>query len=92
MINNAEFNCRVCGMEQEDYPWGLNGRTPSFEICACCGVEFGYGDCTQISVARWRENWIEKGASWHDPTDMPTGWSLEDQLRRVPEEFFPTKF
>ena len=36
--------CRVCGLDQGEPIWGEDGRTPTYGICSCCGVEFGYGD------------------------------------------------
>ena len=44
--------CRVCGWYMEGYlPYGEDGSLPTFDMCDCCGVEFGYQDC-QPSAAR----------------------------------------
>ena len=40
--NNEFYVCRVCGAEQPEAPWGDDGETPTYDICNCCGVEFGY--------------------------------------------------
>ncbi len=87
MHNRDEACCRVCGLLQDCEPWGENGKTPSYEICDCCGVEFGYEDSTQESTWRFRKNWIEKGAPWFTMALKPENWSMEEQLKHVPEEF-----
>ncbi len=45
-----EHNCRVCGLYIDDLPWGEDGNCPTYEICSCCGVEFGNEDYTVESV------------------------------------------
>jgi hypothetical protein len=87
MLNEADFHCRVCGLRNEEPPWGNDGRTPLFDYCECCGVEHGYGDATPTGARRWREAWIAKGAQWFEPRAKPEGWSLQDQLANVPPEF-----
>ncbi|WP_407906848.1 hypothetical protein [Escherichia coli] len=44
--------CRVCGAEQPEAPWGDDGETPTYDICNCCGVEFGYEDSTVQSIKK----------------------------------------
>lgn len=41
-METNSFYCRVCGLYLGYQPWGEDGKTPSYEICPCCGVEFGY--------------------------------------------------
>lgn len=51
--------CRICGYLDENLmPWGEDEKTPSFEICPCCNVEFGYEDSNNKSIFRYREKWI----------------------------------
>ena len=83
----AKYACHVCGLLQDSPPWGEDGETPLFEICACCGVEFGYGDATIIAVHRTRDRWLEKGAKWFMPKFKPIDWSLGRQLAQIPEMF-----
>jgi len=54
--NNNLYVCRVFGALQSDPPWGETGKDPSFDICDCCGVEFGYEDATLSGLKRYREN------------------------------------
>lgn len=84
---NKIFNCRVCGLDQGFEPWGNDGETPSFDICGCCGVQFGYQDCNEFYVKKFRQEWLEKGANWFDPKEMPEGWSLEEQMKGIPDQF-----
>ena len=86
--NNASNQCRVCGFEYVDFfPWGLDGKTPSFEICDCCGIEFGYEDATLEAIKQARALWIEKGAPWAQPQLRPTTWTLESALAKIPSEY-----
>ena len=39
-----KFYCRICGYRLGFEPWGDDGKTPTYEICPCCGVEFGNED------------------------------------------------
>jgi hypothetical protein len=79
--------CRVCGAAQDDYPWGKDGKTPSFDICSCCGTEFGYEDATLNAILRKRKLWIDSGGKWLRPEHMPKDWDLEESLRTIPIEF-----
>src|SRR5438874_5329112 len=79
--------CRVCGLLYDDPPWGPDGRTPKFEYCDCCGVEWGYQDATAEGARRFRQQWIEAGAKWSRPDRRPADWNLEAQLRHVPAAF-----
>lgn len=51
----TDHNCRVCGLHIDDLPWGQDGNSPTYDICPCCGVEFGYEDYTAESARRYRE-------------------------------------
>jgi hypothetical protein len=79
-----QLKCRVCGLLQDEPPWGEDGRTATFDICVCCGVEFGYEDSTRESVRRYRQAWLDKGGRWQNPKKRPANWSLEAQLNEIP--------
>lgn len=88
MLNSETlYYCRVCGYKEDYPPWGEDGFSPTFNICSCCGVEFGYEDASLVGIRRHREKWIRDGASWFDPKSKPLNWSLEDQLKDIPREF-----
>jgi hypothetical protein len=79
--------CRVCGQIQGDPPWGENGKCSSHNICECCGVEFGYEDCTVKSTKIFREIWLSNGAKWWLPKEKPANWSLEEQIKNIPKNY-----
>jgi hypothetical protein len=87
MLEVKYYPCRICGLLQEDPPWGEDDKTPSFEICACCGVEFGYEDINFVSIRNYRARWLEEGAEWFDVKAKPMEWNLEEQLKNIPSEF-----
>jgi hypothetical protein len=59
---NNNLACRVCGMIQDEPPWGDDGQSPNYIICECCGTEFGYGDCTIKAIYASRSRWLANGA------------------------------
>jgi len=84
MHNN---NCRVCGFDLLSPPWGNDGRTPSWEICPCCGTEFGYDDCTIASIRKKRTEWLSSGQKWFNESKKQKEWSLGNQLLQIPKEY-----
>ena len=85
--NNENMACRVCGLTQLEPPWGNDGKSPNFEICYCCGVEFGYEDRTFNSINNYRKKWLEKGSPWFYSKEKPENWNLQDQLGNIPDNF-----
>ena len=87
MVTNPGLHCRVCGLRYATPPWGDDGRTPTFEICDCCGVEFGYEDCLPVGAQRARAEWMSNGAPWFNPDARPPDWDRDAQMRSIPAEF-----
>jgi len=85
-IDERNF-CRVCGLDQEEPVWGESDQCPTFEICLCCGTEFGYDDYTLEGIRKRRENWLLNPQKWLDPTAKPIGWDLEAQLKQIPKKY-----
>ncbi len=79
--------CRVCGKIQSDPSWGEDGKCPNYDICDCCGVEFGYGDCTLKAIRAFRGSWLTHGGEWKYPKEKPVNWSLKEQMEYIPEEY-----
>jgi len=80
-----QYFCFVCGKSAgTDPPWGEGGDCPTFEICPCCGCEFGYEDCRASGIKKNRMAWIAKGCPWFNPMQRPDGWNVTDQLRNIP--------
>lgn len=79
--------CRVCGKIQDESPWGEDGKCATYDICDCCGVEFGYGDCTLKAIRASRERWLANEARWKYPEKKPLNWSFEEQMKNIPKEY-----
>lgn|ERR1035437_6614315 len=79
--------CRICGYYVNDFPWGEDGRSPSFQICSCCGVQFGKEDDTLESIKEYRAGWISKGGKWFAKNETPEDWDIETQMKNIPNEF-----
>lgn len=84
---SSQHCCHVCGASLGEFaPWEGDGLNPTYAICDCCGVEFGYEDCQQFGVLRLRDSWLEGGAVWINPKAMPLAWSLDEQLKNIPPD------
>lgn len=78
--------CRVCGYEPVDPPWGAAGHAPTYELCPCCGVEYGNEDYTQSSTIEYRDRWLSDGGKWMDERHPDDGLSTSARLERVSGE------
>ena len=79
-VKGQSYICPVCGYDGLEEPaYDVHGYS-SFEICPCCGVEFGYDDATR-SHEDLRAEWLANGARWWSKRDKPIGWSPQKQLR-----------
>lgn len=87
IYNDPTESCRVCGLLQPEPQYGEAGDTPTFDICDCCGVEFGYEDSTLVGIRNYRQNWVAGGCIWKEPSQKPLNWSLETQLKKVRAEY-----
>ena len=67
--------------------WGADGKTPTFEFCICCGVQFGYLDAIPEAARTYRNEWFDRGSPWFIAAERPSGWNLFKQLRQIPEPF-----
>ena len=79
-----EFMCPVCGFPGlTEPPYNADGGG-SYEICPCCGFEFGFDDQSEgVTHEDFRATWIAAGAERFDPQQKPDGWDLEAQLRNL---------
>jgi len=66
------FTCPVC------YYAALQEPPRDYNICECCGTEFGVDD-EFCSYAELREKWIQAGAQWFFRTP-PVSWNPWVQL------------
>jgi hypothetical protein len=58
---------------------------PSYDVCACCGFEFGFDDnpgtAEPQSFEAYRLGWRDDGCRWFDATKRPEGWSPVEQAK-----------
>ena len=80
-----KYVCPVCnydGLDQKPY----NDRGyGSYEICLCCGFQFGVDDFPdkEQGIREWRERWIENGCRWTYGQHLkPPNWDPVEQLNR----------
>lgn len=79
--------CRACGHLADEPPWGAEGDAPTYDICECCGVEFGYGDTFLGAIRGHRSKWLEAGAKWSNPRISTDGLDPATRLLNVPAQF-----
>ena len=72
------FTCPVCGYDKL-----RNKPDNSFEICPCCGTEFGNDD-DLFTHEQLRRQWIVDGAKWWSPYNpKPPFWNYLNQLEKA---------
>ena len=81
------YECRVCGFYEEEYPWGEDGKSPTYQICPCCGIQFGKEDITLEEIKKYRNDWVAKGCKWFVKGEKPEKWNVEIQMKNIPEKF-----
>ena len=76
-----KFTCPVCGFPDLIEPHLDPMGSPTYAICPCCGVEFGYDDASR-SHSELRAAWLANGAPWwSERQSPPERWSAETQLK-----------
>ena len=65
-------------------PYSAHFGMPSYEVCPCCGFEFGNDDepgtAQPATFEQFLNEWMLDGAKWFDPSKRPVDWSLDEQL------------
>jgi len=93
MNNNAEKICRVCGLEYNDNDVRDEFGEATFNICDCCGVEFGYEDINIKTILKYRYYWLnELKGRWFSPKDKPNEWNINKQLENIPKEYITKNY
>jgi hypothetical protein len=82
MLNNHnDLTCPVCGYGGLSEPPYNQFGSASFDICSCCGTEFGNDDFS-ITFEQLRNRWITNGMLWFSVSEpSPEGWDPVTQLR-----------
>lgn len=90
------YACPVCGFEGLEQQVFVNGEyLNTFEICACCGFEFGFSEdnrvvhgfiCIpeefiEVAFQMYRKKWIEAGIIIFDPQSIPNNKRTNEKLK-----------
>jgi hypothetical protein len=79
--------CPVCGYGPFEQPYiSANEIRQSYDICDCCGCEYGNDD----NEAHYDE-WIAKGCPWFNSCAKPKNWSVEKQQLYIVRPWPPNK-
>lgn len=78
------YMCPVCGFEGLKEPPYSDLGEPSYEICPCCGFEFGFDEKEAGNrYESYRSYWIGQGTKWFMPAAKPPGWNPTAQLNKL---------
>jgi len=79
------YPCPVCGWPKLEEPARSESGSASFEVCPCCGFEFGFDDDDRgFTYETWRARWIKAGMKWWSQSrPAPARWNATAQLRRA---------
>lgn len=70
--------CPVCGYGGLREPAYDKYGYGSFEICSCCGFEYGVTDDDKgFTFESYRQKWIDEGFPFRWEDDKPKDWSTE---------------
>jgi hypothetical protein len=68
-------------------PYEVHFGSASYQVCDCCGFEFGNDDNPgtgrAVSFTEYRNEWISGGAKWFIPRKKGSNWNLQDQLTKA---------
>ncbi|HSI13899.1 MAG TPA: hypothetical protein VK961_17770 [Chthoniobacter sp.] len=80
-----KHTCPVCGWPELHEPPRSASGAASFELCPCCGFEFGFDDDDQgLTYEQARTRWIAGGMKWWSSSrPAPAEWNASRQLARV---------
>lgn len=80
-----KHTCPVCGWPELQEPPRSPTGAASFELCPCCGFEFGYDDDDQgVTYEQARARWIAGGMKWWSGTrPSPEDWDPLKQITAV---------
>jgi hypothetical protein len=78
---SEKYICPVCGFDGLKEPPYSQENEPSYEICPCCGFEFGFSGENDVEVfTAFRNHWLERGAKWFMQKHRPANWDMQKQL------------
>ena len=72
-------HCPVCGFGPYSPPYSsADELRHSFDICPCCGCEYGYDDNEEHF-----DRWESTGCAWFTQSERPPDWNLSSQLMNI---------
>jgi hypothetical protein len=78
----GRYICLVCGYPDLTNPYG-DFFHPSYEICPCCGYQYGYDDHFRSPIS-WRTMWIDHDSMrWWAHGGPPESWEPHQQLKQL---------
>jgi hypothetical protein len=84
MLNSDDkHTCPVCGYAGlDEAPYDEFGCS-SYDICPCCGTEFGYDD-SSVAHDDLRKKWVSNGMPWWSKhLTAPSDWDPIEQMKRA---------
>ena len=86
-MREKKYICPVCGFDGlKEPPYG-ESNIPSYEICPCCGFEFGFDVADgREAFAVFRNRWLANGAPWFLAKVKREKWVVEKQLGNLNRE------
>ncbi len=85
-MKKKKYTCPVCGFDELENELYDDNGFGTYEICVCCGFEFGADDFPDKETAykNWREEWIGNGCKWFSKaTKPPKNWSATEKLNNI---------
>ncbi len=73
-------SCPVCGYDGLNAPPFDEEGNPSYDICNCCGYEFGFDE---ENFDEYRLKWLTSGTKWFNPKVQPKDWIASEQLLKI---------
>lgn len=71
------YICPICGWDE------MNLSPDDFNICDCCGTEFGFDDFEREDKDL-TNIWIKSGMKWwNDAVLPPKNWKPKEQLKNI---------
>ena len=59
----------------------------SYDVCDCCGFEFGNDDepgtANASTFDEYLKDWQASGCEWSNKSKRPKNWSLQEQLKNL---------